>query len=91
MSTSCEMAYRCASRHHERAAYHYEEAAKYELAGDYERAAHHAYLAHGHTQHAVTRAAEAAQLHADRFLHVKHCERSAMDDSVRRGRNDSAA
>jgi hypothetical protein len=88
---SCELAYRCASRHHERAAYHYEEAAKYELARDYEQAAHHAYLAHGHTQHAVAHAAEAAQLHADRFLHVKHCDRSEMDASVQRARIENAA
>jgi hypothetical protein len=39
--------YHHASRHHERADYHYQEAAKYD------EAAHHAYLAHGHSQHAI--------------------------------------
>jgi len=91
MSTSCELAYRCASHHHERAAYHYQEAAKHEIAGEYEQAAHHAYLAHGYTQHAVARGAEAAQLHTDRFLHVNHCKRSVSDASVQRGSNESAA
>ena len=76
MSTTCELAYHGATRHHERAAYHYKEAAKYEEAGEHEKAAHHAYLAHGHTQHAINHDAEAAKLHADHFLHVEHCESS---------------
>jgi hypothetical protein len=73
MSTTCELAYYCAARHHECAANHYKEAAKYEAAGEHEKAAHHAYLAHGHTQHAIQSDAEAAKLHADRYLHVNRC------------------
>jgi hypothetical protein len=76
MSTTCELAYHRAARHHECAAYHYKEAAKQEVAGMYEKAAHHAYLAHGHTQHAIYSEVEAAKLHADRFLHVDHCASS---------------
>ena len=45
--------YHHAARHHERAAYHYKEAAKYDQAEEHEKAMHHAYLAHGHTQHAI--------------------------------------
>jgi len=70
MCTTCELAYLCAARHHECAAFHYKEAAQHEAAGEYGRAAQHAYLAHGQTQHAIQREAEAAKLHADRFLHV---------------------
>jgi hypothetical protein len=91
MSTTCELAYRCAARHQECAAYHYKEAARYEMAGEYEKAAHHAYLAHGHTQHAIRCDAEAAQLHADRFLHVNHCERSVIDALEQRAMKESAA
>jgi hypothetical protein len=74
MSKIWELAYHCAAHHHERAAYHYKEAAKYELAGEHEKAGHHAYLAHGHTQHAIHHDAEAAKLHADYFLHVESCD-----------------
>jgi len=70
MCTTCELAYLCAARHLECAAFHYAEAAKHEGAGAYEKAAQHAYLAHGHTEHAIHSEAEAAKLHADRFLHV---------------------
>ena len=76
MSKTWELAYHCAARHHERAAYYYKEAAKHEEAGEHEKAAHLAYLAHGHTQHAIDCDAEAAKLHADHFLHVEHCESS---------------
>ena len=73
MSTTCELAYYCAARHHECAANNYKEAAKCEAAGEHEKAAHHAYLAHGHTQHAIQSDAEAAKLYADRYLHVNRC------------------
>jgi len=53
--------YHHASRHHERAAYHYKEAAKYDEVEEHEKAAHHAYLAHGHSQHAIHHDAEAAK------------------------------
>jgi hypothetical protein len=76
MSKTWELAYHHAAYHHERAAYHYKEAAKYEEAGEHEKAAHRAYLAHGHTQHAIDCDAEAAKLHADHILHVEHCESS---------------
>jgi len=91
MSTSCELAYRCASHHHERATYHYEEAARYEQVGDYEQAAHHAYLAFGHMQHAVAHGAEAARLHADRFLHINHRDRSGMSAPAQSARDENAA
>jgi len=57
--------YHHASCHHERAAYHYQEAAKYDEAAEHEKAAQHAYLAHGHSQHAIHHDAEAAKLHAE--------------------------
>lgn len=58
--------YHHAARHHEQAAYHYKEAKKYDEAEEHEKATHHAYLAHGHTQHAIHHDAEAAKLHAER-------------------------
>lgn len=58
--------YHYAARHHEQAAYHYKEAKKYDAAEEHEKATHHAYLAHGHTQHAIHHEAEAAKLHAER-------------------------
>ncbi len=57
--------YHHAARNHEKAAYHYNEAAKYNQAEEHEKEAHHAYLAHGHSQHAVQHDAEAAKLHAE--------------------------
>jgi hypothetical protein len=54
-----------AARHHEKAAYPFNEAAKYDQAEEHEKAAHHAYLAHGHSQHAVLHDVEAAKLHAE--------------------------
>jgi hypothetical protein len=57
--------YHHAARHHEKAAYHHKEAAKYDQAEEHEKAAHHAYLAHGHSQLAADREAEAAKLHAE--------------------------
>jgi hypothetical protein len=91
MSKTWELAYYCAARHHERAACHYKEAAKCEQAGEHEKAAHHAYLAHGHTQHAIDCDAEAAKLHADHFLHVDYCDRSAAAASEQEGKKYSAA
>jgi hypothetical protein len=41
------------------------EAAKYNQAEEHEKAAHHAYLAHGHSQHAVNHGVEAAKLNAE--------------------------
>jgi hypothetical protein len=76
MFMTCELAYHCAARHHECAAFQYAEAAKHEAAGAYDKAAQHAYLAHGHAQHAIQSAAEAAKLHADRFMHVDQLGRS---------------
>ncbi|MGA2859160.1 MAG: hypothetical protein ABSE40_20005 [Candidatus Sulfotelmatobacter sp.] len=58
--------YQEAARHHERAAFHYKEATKYDAAEEHEKAAHHAYLTHGHNQHAIHHDAEAAKLHAER-------------------------
>jgi hypothetical protein len=76
MSKTWVLAYRCAAGHLERAACHYKEAAKCEEAGDHEKATHHAYLAHGYTQHAIHDDAEAAKLHAEHFLHVEYCHSS---------------
>ncbi|MGA3127684.1 MAG: hypothetical protein ABSD13_13305 [Candidatus Korobacteraceae bacterium] len=81
MFMTCELAYLCAARHHECAAFHHKEAAKHEAAGAYEKAAQHAYRAHGHTQHAIQSEAEAAKLHADRFLHVDQFGRSRTASS----------
>ena len=57
--------YHHAARNHEKAAYHFNEAAKYNQAEEREKAAHHAYLAHGHSQHALHHEVEAAKLHAE--------------------------
>jgi hypothetical protein len=51
---------------HEWAACHYKETAKYDEAEGREKAMHHAYLAHGHNEHAIHHDAEAAKLYADR-------------------------
>jgi hypothetical protein len=91
MPKTCELAYHCAARHHECAAYQYLEAAKCEKAGEYEKAAHHAYLAHGHNQHAIHWGAEAAKLHADRFSHIDHGERSATAAPEQAAMKESAA
>jgi hypothetical protein len=91
MSTNCELAYYCAAHHHECAAYHYKEAAKYEVAGEHEKAAHHAYLAHGHTEHAIQSDAEATKLHADRFQHVNRCLPSGIVSYEQRAGKQSAA
>jgi hypothetical protein len=53
-----------AARHHERAAYHYDEAAKFNQTEEHQKAAHHAYMAHGHSQHALGHETAAAKLHA---------------------------
>jgi hypothetical protein len=58
--------YQGAARHHERAAYQFKEAAKYHQTEEDERAAHHAYLAHGHTQHALLHESAAAKLHVEK-------------------------
>lgn len=57
--------YHHAARNHEKAAYHYNEAAKYNQAEEHEKEAHHAYLAHGHSQHAIHHESEAAKAHAE--------------------------
>jgi hypothetical protein len=77
--------YHYAARHHERAAYHYNEAAKYDEAEQHEKAEHHAYLAHGHTQHAIHYDAEAAKLHAER------CDRAATAASEKKPKKQRAA
>jgi hypothetical protein len=91
MSKTWEHYYHCAARHHEHAAYHYKQAARYEEAEEHEKAAHHAYLAHGLNQHAIHCDAEAAKLHADHFLHVDHCDRSATADSEQEPKKKSFA
>ena len=58
--------YHHAARDHEKAAYHYNEAAKYDQAEEHEKAAHNAYLAHGHSQHALHHDVEVAKLRAER-------------------------
>ncbi len=58
--------YQGAAHHHERAAHHFKEAAKYHETEEVEKAAHHAYLAHGHTQHALVHDVEAAKLQAEK-------------------------
>jgi hypothetical protein len=77
--------YHHASRHHERAAYHYKEAAKYDEAEEHEKAAHHAYLAYGHSQHAIHHDAEAAKLHAEQ------CDPSATAASEQAAKKKSTA
>lgn len=47
------------------AVHNYKLATKYDQAAEHEKAAHEAYLAHGHTQHAIHHDAEAAKLHAE--------------------------
>ena len=63
--------YHHAARHHEKAAFHYNEAAKYDQAEEHEKAAHQAYLAHGHSQHAVHHGVEAAKLHAEQCTRLE--------------------
>ena len=77
--------YHHAARHHERAACHYKEAAKYDQAQEREKAAHHAYLAHGHNQHAMDHDAKAAKLHAEQ------CDRPPILASERVAPQKSAA
>ena len=74
-----------AARHHERAAYHYKEAAKYDKAEEHEKAAHHAYIAHGHSQHALHHDTEAAK------LHVEQCDNLAIPSSEQAAKKKSAA
>ena len=75
--------YHHAARHHERAAYHYKEAAKYAETEEHDKAAHHAYLAHGHSQHGIHHDAEAAKLHAEQ------CERFATAASEQAAKKKS--
>jgi hypothetical protein len=77
--------YHHAARHHEKAAYHHKEAAKYDQTEEHEKAAHHAYLAHGHSQHAVHHEAEGAKLHAEQ------CTSLVMPTSAQAGQQKSAA
>jgi hypothetical protein len=58
--------YDLAARHHERAAHEFKDAAKYHETEEHEKAAHHAYLAHGHNQHAVHHGNEVAKLYTAR-------------------------
>ena len=53
-----------AAHQHEQATHQYKEAAKYDEAEEQEKAAHHAYLAHGHKQHAIHHDTGAAKLRA---------------------------
>jgi hypothetical protein len=77
--------YHHAARHHEKAAYHNNESAKYDQAEEHEKAAHHAYLAHGHTQHAVQHGVEAAKLRAEQ------CDSSVTPASPQTAGKRSAA
>jgi hypothetical protein len=77
--------YRHAARHHEKAADHFNEAAKYDQAEEHEKAAHHAYLAQGHSQHAVHHDAEAAKSHAEQ------CASLITSASAQAGQGKSAA
>jgi len=77
--------YHHAARHHEKAAYHYNEAAKYNQAEEHEKEAHHAYLAHGHSQHALQHDVEAAKLHAEQ------CDNLGTPASAPAGPKKSAA
>jgi hypothetical protein len=54
---------------------------KLEKAEEHAEAAHHAYLAHGHSQHAIHHDTEAAKLHAE------HCDSAAASAS---GKNSAA-
>ena len=58
--------YHPADTHYEWAPYHDERPTKYNEAEENEKAAHHAYLAHGHNQHAIRHSAETAKLQAKR-------------------------
>jgi hypothetical protein len=55
-----------AARHYERAAQEFRDPAKYHETEEHEKGAHHAYLVHGHDQHAHP-GNEAAQLHTAHF------------------------
>jgi hypothetical protein len=77
--------YRGAAHHNERAAYHFKEAAKYHEAEELEKVAHQAYLAHGHTQHALVHDVEAAKLQA------KKCDGREIPDSGPRVDEKNAA
>jgi hypothetical protein len=77
--------YHHAARNHEKAAYHYNEAAKYNQAEEHEKEAHHAYLAHGHSQHAVHHEIEAAKLHAEQ------CDSLVTSTSAPAGQKKPAA
>jgi hypothetical protein len=58
--------YQGAAHHHERAAYQFKEAAKYHQSEEDEKESHHAYLAHGHAQHALLHEVAAAKLHVEK-------------------------
>ena len=77
--------YHHAARDHEKAAYHYNEAAKYNQAEEHEKEVHHAYLAHGLSQHAVHHEAEAAK------LHTEQCDKLAGPSSEQATRKNTAA
>jgi hypothetical protein len=77
--------YQGAAQHHERAAYQFKEAAKYHEAEEHEKAAHHAYLAHGHTQHALIHERAAAR------LYVEKCDGTGMPTAEQTNRKKSVA
>jgi hypothetical protein len=75
--------YQVAAYHHERAAVQFKQAAKYHQSEEHEKAAHHAYLAHGHAEHAVVHERAAAKLHVERCgsddnpVFAQHIEKTA--------------
>jgi hypothetical protein len=74
-----------AARHHERATHEFKEAAKYHETEEYEKAAHHAYLAHGHNQHAIHQGNEVAK------LHTAHCNGKETPAAEQEAKKKSAA
>src|ERR1035441_6906181 len=77
--------YHHAARAYEKAAYHFNEAAKYNQAEEHERSTLFAYLAHGHSQHAVHHDVEAPKLHAEQ------CDSLVTPSSTQEAKKKSAA
>ncbi len=67
MSKQAADAHRRAAGHHEETARHYKAAVIEYEAGRHDRAAHHAFVAHGHVEHALRHSAEAAKAHAEEY------------------------
>jgi hypothetical protein len=67
MSTDALEHHRKAAEHFDYAAKHHAEAGTHYGAGRHEQASREAYLAHGHSLHAINHAAKAARLHARHF------------------------